>query len=55
MLYRKDTTMSALLEMEPRMAGTGAVEPAVEFERRWEAVVDRAECPLSNPGVSQVC
>lgn len=47
--------MSALLEMEPRMAGTGAVEPAVEFEQRWEVQVDRAECPLTRPGISQIC
>ncbi|MEO3873685.1 hypothetical protein ABGB18_33155 [Nonomuraea sp. B12E4] len=47
--------MSALLEMEPRVAGTGVVEPVVEFEQRWESQVDRAECPYSNPGVSGGC
>ncbi len=43
-----------LLEMTPRVAGANEVEPAVEFESRWES--ESADCPLTtNLGYSLTC
>jgi hypothetical protein len=39
--------MSTLLEMEPRLAGTDVVEPAVDFEKQWNDHTERAECPAT--------
>jgi hypothetical protein len=47
--------MPVLLEMEPRVVGTGVMEPVVEFENPWESRSDRAECLLTKLGVSQIC
>ncbi|WP_192808580.1 hypothetical protein [Actinomadura montaniterrae] len=49
--------MSTLLEMTPRVAGTDEVEPAVEFENRWERdSADNAQCPLTTYlGYSLTC
>ncbi|MFG2115209.1 hypothetical protein ACGFRB_21715 [Streptomyces sp. NPDC048718] len=43
-----------LLEMTPRVAGSTEVEPAVEFESRWES--DSADCPVTtNLSYSYTC
>ncbi|MEV0194895.1 hypothetical protein [Nonomuraea sp. NPDC050691] len=47
--------MSALLKMEPRVAGTDVMEPVVDFEQRWESQVDQDRCPVTRPGVSKIC
>ncbi|MEV5704956.1 hypothetical protein [Actinoallomurus sp. NPDC052274] len=44
--------MSTLLEMEPRLAGTDVVEPAVDFEKHWDDLTERAECPATVPHVT---
>jgi hypothetical protein len=40
------------MEMEPRMAGDEPAEPAVEFEREWDDLHDRAECPPTRHGIT---
>lgn len=41
--------MSSLWDLEPRTAGDDEVEPAIEFENKWDDLHDRAECPASIP------
>jgi hypothetical protein len=41
------TNMSALLEMEPRLAGADVMEPEVEFEKKWDDLP--VDCILSAP------
>ncbi|MEV0675255.1 hypothetical protein AB0I60_01900 [Actinosynnema sp. NPDC050436] len=39
--------MPALLEIEPRDAGTEVVEPDVEFEKKWDRLP--VDCAVSSP------
>ena len=47
--------MSTLLEMEPRLAGTEAMEPSVDFERRWEDPTDSSRCLASLFNKTTLC
>jgi hypothetical protein len=49
---RKEPGLSTLMEMEPRSAGTDEVELLVEFEKPWDDLHDRAECPGTRPGIT---
>jgi len=39
--------MTALLMLEPRVAGTEVIEPDVLFAREEDALHDSARCPIS--------
>lgn len=52
----KEAALSALLNLEPRLAGTATVEPAVEFTaERWVDLHDRARCVISVHTRTRVC
>jgi hypothetical protein len=39
--------MTALLDLEPRLAGADILEPDIEFERQWDDLP--VDCLLSAP------
>jgi hypothetical protein len=48
--------MTALLSLEPRVAGTEVVEPAAEFgAAKWVGLHDRARCVISVKKKTRVC
>jgi hypothetical protein len=48
--------MTALLSLEPRVAGTEVVEPEAEFGAAKRVDLhDSARCPISKPFVTRRC
>lgn len=52
---RKEPELSTLIDLEPRSAGAEELELAVTFEKPWDDLHDRAECPASRPGITAPC
>lgn len=48
--------MTALLSLEPRVAGKAEVEPAADFESaQWVDMHDRARCVISIKKQTRIC
>ena len=48
--------MTALLDLEPRVAGTTEVDPDADFaDATWVDMHDRARCPISVYHKTMVC
>lgn len=47
--------MTALLDLEPRDAGSDVVEPEIDFAQTWDSLHDRAKCQVTRPNVTIRC